>query len=248
MTVTAVTMVKDEADIIEPVLRHLTAEGVDRIIVADNMSTDGTFDILHDLQTDLPLILELDDDPAYEQARKMTRLARQAADLGATWVLPFDADEIWYAPTGTIATALNTCDADIVTALGFDHIVTHPTDPPFAPHRRPETQKLPKVAFRAHPHAELHMGNHDVNRPGTRQAGTLAYRHFQYRSLEQMARKLRQGRAAYEASTVHPLHGTHWREGGLLTDTQMAAKWEALTNTPGLIHDPAPLRRKEAVA
>ena len=41
MTVTAVTVVRDEADIIETTLRH-TATQVDHIIAADNGSADGT--------------------------------------------------------------------------------------------------------------------------------------------------------------------------------------------------------------
>ena len=58
-----------------------------------------------------------------------------------------------------------------------------------------------------------------------------------------MTRKLRNGRAAYEASTVHELHGTHWREGGLLSDDEMADKWDDLCGTDGLVFDPVPWGR-----
>ena len=171
----------------------------------------------------------------------MTRLARQAHDMGADWVLPFDADELWYGTAGTIAESLAGCPADIVMAAGFDHIVRNAADGPFSPWRRATPQKLCKVAFRASQSAELNMGNHDVRGVGDdRVRGFLTYRHFQYRSLEQMTRKLRNGRAAYEASTVHELHGTHWREGGLLTDDEMAAKWDALCSEPDLMFDPPP--------
>ena len=52
----AVGMVKDEIDIIEPVLRHLVAEGVDRILLLDNLSTDGTSETLIRLEAvGLPL-------------------------------------------------------------------------------------------------------------------------------------------------------------------------------------------------
>lgn len=40
--VMAVTMVKDEADIIDRVITHLLEQEVDRVIVADNMSSDDT--------------------------------------------------------------------------------------------------------------------------------------------------------------------------------------------------------------
>lgn len=45
--VCAVMLVKDESDIIETTIRHLLWH-VDEVIVADNMSTDGTYDILHE--------------------------------------------------------------------------------------------------------------------------------------------------------------------------------------------------------
>ena len=238
VTVIAVTMVKDEADVIGPVIANLFAQGVDHIIAADNLSTDRTRSILE--QYDRLTIID-DDEPGYYQDAKMTRLARQAHDMGADWVLPFDADEVWYAEGGTIAQALDTVTADVVMAVGWDHIVRGDGDAPFSPWRRPQPQTLCKVAFRARPDAELNMGNHDVRPAEHRQRGPLRYRHFQYRSLEQMTRKLRNGKAAYEASTVHELHGTHWREGGALSDDDMAAKWDALCSEEGLVFDPAPL-------
>ena len=41
-----VSMVRDEADVIEGTLRHM-ADEVDELIVADNGSVDGTTDILY---------------------------------------------------------------------------------------------------------------------------------------------------------------------------------------------------------
>lgn len=235
-------MVHDEADVIGPVLRNLYHQGVDRVIVADNLSTDNTREILERVATEHPLTILDDHVLAYDQATKMTGLARCAYEMGAEWVLPFDADEVWYGGYVTIAEALADVPADIVMAGGFDHIVRSPEDAPFSPWRRRQPQQLCKVAFRASPDAELNMGNHDVRGCGeARVRGPLAYRHFQYRSLDQMTRKLRHGRAAYEASDVHPMHGTHWREGGLLSDEELAAKWAGLCSEEGLVFDPAPL-------
>lgn len=238
MTVIAVTMVKDEADVISATIAQLFAQGIDHIIAADNLSTDRTRSIL-ERYDDLTIVD--DPEPGYYQADKMTRLAHQAYDMGADWVLPFDADEIWYAEGATIADALHHATADVIMAAGWDHIVTTEGDQPFSPWRRAQPQTLCKVAFRARPDAELNMGNHDV-RPAhlTRESGTLRYRHFQYRSLAQMTRKLRNGRAAYEAADIHPMHGTHWREGGALSDDELAAKWDALCSEEGLVFDPVP--------
>lgn len=238
----AVSMFRDEADVAAHTIRHLIAEGVERFIVADNRSVDGTGDILRSF----PQVTVIEDDEAgYYQDRKMSHLSDLACEAGAEWVLPFDADECWYSPSGTIAGALASCPDGVVMAPGWDHITTTDTPPvcPFAvPGRKQGTQQMVKVAYRAHRGALLHMGNHDVQHPGSRTSGPLAYRHFQYRTLEQMARKLRNGREAYEASDIHPMHGTHWREGGLLSDEEMADRWDGLKATPNLLDDPAPAR------
>jgi hypothetical protein len=56
-----------------------------------------------------------------------------------------------------------------------------------------------------------------------------------------MTRKLRNGREAYEASDIHPVHGTHWRAGGLKTDEELAVDWQVLCSEENLVFDPAPI-------
>jgi hypothetical protein len=238
----AVTMVRNEADVIGPVLTHLFNQGVDRVVVADNMSTDDTRTILEQTAESHPVTILDDNEFGHRQGAKMTGLARAAHEMGAEWVLPFDGDEVWSGTVGTIAESLAVTKADVVMAPGWDHIVTREGDGPFSPWRRKRPQTLCKVAFRARPDIELNEGNHDV-RPDwmARVRGPLTFRHFQYRSLEQMAAKLRHGRAAMEASGVDPMHGTHWREGGLLSDDEMAAKWAALCSEGDLVFDPVTL-------
>lgn len=247
--IVGIAMVRDEADVIEPVIRHTFAEGVDRIIVADNLSTDDTRPILERLADEFPLEIVDDPDPAYYQDRKMTALARAAEAEDADWIVPFDADEVWYSPLGApLADVLADLPYDVIKAYGWDHIVT-PADPagPIPArivHRRTDTQKFPKVLFRAGDDFRLHMGNHDVDRAGKRLEGhgLVEYRHFGFRSLEQMARKYRNGKQAYDATDLPWLYGTHWREGGMLTDLELSAHWDVLRSEDGLIYDPAPLR------
>jgi len=238
-------MVRDEQDIIGYTLLHLYSQGVDHIIVADNLSTDRTRIILENIQACHPLTIVDDDEVGYFQARKMTALAHQAADMGADWVLPFDADELWYAEKGTIAEALDSCEADVVRATGWDHVATLRDAPDRDPYRRiryrrPIPQKLPKVAFRPHPTAQLHMGNHDVDHPGVKVNGVLELRHFGYRSPEQFISKVRNGAAAYAATDLHPTYGQHWRIRGELPDEALRAEWDEMCAEQGLIFDPAP--------
>ena len=71
----AVSVVKNELDILPYVLNHLFAQGVDRIIVADNLSTDGTREYLRQrAQEDSRLIFAEDNCDRHIQSEKITWL------------------------------------------------------------------------------------------------------------------------------------------------------------------------------
>jgi len=253
MPVFAVGMVRDEADVISGTLLHL-ADEVDEIIVADNGSTDGTRELLDMLADTIPLTVVDDTDPAYFQSRKMSRLAAQAGERGATWVVPFDADELWLGEH-RIADVLDRCTGNVATAALFNHFPTavDPVTPdPFRSivWRQPDPAPLPKVAFKWEPGAVVHQGNHGVTLPhGETPCEALQIRHFPYRSAEQFVRKARNGAAAYRATDLPVTEGAHWREHGDLLDRigedrfveEVFRRWFWFL-TPvesGLIQDPA---------
>lgn len=220
----AVTMVKDEADIIERTVRHLIAQGIDGVLVADNGSTDDTLAILERLASELPVFIARDREPAYYQAVKMTLLADWARQAGAQWVIPFDADELWFAPEGTLKTWLGCQDADVVGAQLYNLFPSNLAGG-WALDRQPHLH--PKVAFRAHPEARLSTGNHSVERPGKLAAG-LAIVHIPWRSYDQFARKVRNGAKALALTDLAPDVGGHWRATGSLPDEALQALWADL--------------------
>jgi glycosyltransferase involved in cell wall biosynthesis len=223
----AISMVKDEVDIIADTLRHLASEGVEGIVIADNLSTDGTWDLLHDMRSELDLeyLLTRDTEPAYYQSRKMTALARTAVARGASWIVPFDADELWYAPQWTLAAdlAARASDVNVVEAELYDYVATG-LDPagimPFQRlrYRRPVPAPLRKVAFRARRDVVVQAGNHDVTMPAIKRQSGLTIAHFPYRSAEQMVRKAVNGAAAYALTDLPDYQGAHWRQYGSLVD------------------------------
>lgn len=258
MSVFAVSMVKDEADVIEGTLRHLADEQIDAIIVADNGSTDGTRGILNDLSKELPLTVLDDPDVAYYQSHKMSFLARMAAERGATWVVPFDADEVWVFRGDHIGPELDACTADIVTAELFNHFPSaiDPQDSdPFRSivWRQRHPAPLPKVAFRANEKALVHQGNHGVDLPGEPVSiPGLEIRHFPYRSAEQFVNKARNGAAAYRATDLPADAGAHWRGYGdildrlgesALHDVFREYFWNLSPADAGMLLDPAPYLR-----
>lgn len=223
-------MVKDEADIIERTVRHLFNQGVDGVLVSDNGSTDATRAILARLASEFNLHIADDAEPAYYQATKMSLLADWARRAGAEWIIPFDADELWFAPVGTLKTWL---------ARQRAHIVTAPINNTF-PSRQgwvldAQQHLHPKVAFRAHRLAWLSMGNHDVLRPGRRASG-LHILHVPWRSFEQFARKTRSGAAALAASALPGGVGSHWRDVGALAEDDLRHLWGELLDG---VDDPA---------
>ncbi|WP_239100387.1 glycosyltransferase family 2 protein [Phycicoccus sp. CSK15P-2] len=226
----AVAMVRDELDVLPAVLDHLERQGVDRVLVSDNGSTDGTLEELRARAADGRLLLALDREPAYHQAAKMSLLAHAAGRAGADWVVPFDADELWFADSGLLADRLRSLDADVAGARMTN--VFPRRGGGWVADREPHWHG--KVAFRAHRLAQLHQGNHGVDRPGARSAAPpLRVAHLPWRSPEQVARKVRQGADAY--SGVRPVGtlGGHWRSLARASDDELVAEWEALLDGHG---------------
>ncbi|MEO6004046.1 MAG: glycosyltransferase family 2 protein [Opitutus sp.] len=102
MKLVAVSVVKNEADIIEAFVRHSRA-WVDEHLIFDHDSTDGTREILLELTREgLPLRLFTGDAVANLQQSRSNHLARVAFnEHAADWVLPLDADEFLIAADRT---------------------------------------------------------------------------------------------------------------------------------------------------
>jgi glycosyltransferase involved in cell wall biosynthesis len=228
--VIGVTMVRDEADIIATTIRHMLDQ-CDGVIVADNRSLDGTSEILAELAAEHSgLVVYHDDEVAYDQSRKMTALARIAhEDFGATWIVPFDADEIWCSMWGTLRSFLaGRDDAEfVVTARLFDHVATAADDHRIVDPvgrirwRRAEPAALPKVACRWRDDLVIEMGNHDATYAEAQRrssATPLSIRHFPYRSATQVIRKIRNGAEAYAATELPEHFGAHWRGWGRILE------------------------------
>lgn len=263
MKTVAVCMVKDELDIIPYTLNNMLNQ-VDSVIVADNLSTDGTTDFLYNLasQNDRLIVAE-DSNPAYLQSEKMTALALHARlEHGADWVVPWDADEIWYSPFGLIKEVLGALAPQwlVATAAMYDHVTSSKDDlTEMNPvkrigWRRSYPGMLPKVACRWREDLIIQQGNHGASYSGgvTLQEGLLVIRHYPYRSHQQFIQKVINGVAAYAATDLPEHAGRHWKDYGNLLKAggervleEVYDMWFHLGGDPNLlpdvIYDPAPI-------
>lgn len=260
MSVVGISLAHNNADIIRATTEHMLTQ-VDHILVLDNFSNDGAREILDGL----PVTVINDDEPGYYQSRKMTALAKVARNnFGAEWVVPFDSDEIWYSPFGTIRDVLSDLKPQwlVATADLYDHVTSTEDNPSESNPikrigwRRTDKGMLPKVACRWREDLVIEQGNHSAGYHGgmTRQNGLLVVRHYPYRSTDQFIRKVRDGVAAYRATEGLPENsGAHWKDYGRILDSMGEAGIEEVYHTwfhlknpktmapQSVIYDPAPI-------
>ena len=231
----AISMVRDEKDIISYTLDHML-KSADRAIILDNGSVDGTREIIEDYSDRVKLVI--DSNHEYYQSTMMTHLAYLAGEMGAEWIFPFDADEAWTIHDDWLE------DADIINMSSHVY-VPHKDDDnneinPLKRinHRTSAAEPLPKVAFRYHPDVRLHMGNHGVDTPFNRHKFVQGMRHYQYRSYEQLKRKVRQGTQAVEATVLPTSTCMHWRNLAVLSDLELESWWNSYVSQPEMVYDP----------
>lgn len=219
-TLCMTVMVRDEADIIGPMIEHHLAHGVDHIIVTDNGSQDGTVEILESFGS----AIDLRHDPVQrkQQFAVVTGMARDAyARYGADWVINADADEFWFprSPGATLADTFTRLDPAVVT---FTVPVIDMTGEPAASGTglqrlnlrdlRP-VSRLREIGLRDHstPDAvhigsadvEVAQGNHFVNLERGADVPAeleLEVLHFPWRSWNQFATKVENAGRAYESN------------------------------------------------
>ena len=254
----AILLVKDEADILVSTLRWLNDQ-VDAIYVYDNMSSDGSYEIAKAAGA----TVYRDKEVGYFQSKKTTRLAQKAREAGHSWVVPCDADELWYSPDGRPL-------RDVLAGMPFDVLIHSAAILNFMPTvldpsiedvpdpvvriqwRLREPAPMPKVCARTAETLVIHAGNHSAMIGKWKKATPgLLLRHYSWRSPEQYLRKIRNGIAAYEATDLPDTIGEHWRMWAGQSDESILehyARWFSghdPAENSDLFHDPLPI--EEAV-
>lgn len=170
MKIAAISMVKDEADIIELFVR-INARWADRFFILDNGSSDATGHILRRLAEEgLPISLHHDPSIHYRQAEMTTGLARAALEFERyDYLFPIDGDEFIEDPV-QFKNDLGRLPASTAAELEWSTLVPKNNDSMLrmAPlfdgfdRRRTEVRRICKVVLPASAleHGQIEMGNH----------------------------------------------------------------------------------------
>ena len=208
-------LVRDEADVLDAQIAfHLNA-GVDFVIATDNLSVDGSTEVLESYARAGYLHLIREESEYLRQAEWITRMGRLAAsDFGADWVLHSDADEFWWPRGESLKDVLASIPEryGIVRAL-LRQFVPRPDDGTFfaermvarlsasAPINDPRSLFRPnlKIIHRADPSVSVSIGAQRlIDSPFVPLRGwyPVEFFHFPIRSLAQAERKYEHQRTA----------------------------------------------------
>jgi hypothetical protein len=201
---------REEADVVDAQIAfHLNA-GIDFVVATDHRSQDGTVDILESYARRGYLHLIREEGDEMDEGAWATRMSRMAAaDFGADWVIPSDADEFWWPRGGSLKEVLASVPEryGIVRAL-LRQFVPRPDGGAFfaermtarvsmsAPINDPTSLFRPnlKSIHRGDPAVTLSAGAHTLLGSGfapLRGWYPIEFLHFPIRSFEQCERKYR---------------------------------------------------------
>jgi hypothetical protein len=246
-------LVRDEEDILAANFDFHLLQGIDFFVVTDNLSVDGTRDIIEEYVHRGVAVYLRESNDDYSQFRWVTKMARMAAlRYGADWVINSDADEFWAAKGGhgsvkeALASIPPTVESLIVQRSNFvpvdqdrvEFFAERMTLCEREPHNTDGMPLPPKVCHRGFGDIEVAQGNHAVRRAGESLPtvpGPLRILHYPLRSYRQFENKIIKGGAAYARNTeLAPDVGSTWRNlydiwqrGGLRTryvETMLSAQ------------------------
>jgi FkbM family methyltransferase len=230
MKLAGISIVRNECDVIEAFVRY-NLRFLDRLIVADNLSTDSTRRILELLRDEgLPLDLESADQPDHPQELVLNAMLARAAKEGYDFIFPLDADEFIGAESRVaLESGLAAIPLGQYGLMPWYPYITTSTDEPaernvlkrithkLAP-TKPEAKVVAPGRMVLEQGLTLSVGNHHCLRDGRALMdyavpSGVHINHFPLRSPEQARLKVAVGAFAIKArGWREPTEGWNWLE------------------------------------
>jgi hypothetical protein len=248
MILAMTAMVRDECDIIVPMIEYHLHAGVDVMLITDNGSVDGTRQLLAEYEQDSRVIVF--DHPVHDknQGSIVTEMARLAyTRFSADWVINADADEFFVPVNRTLSLkelfenvpkSLAAVDVPVVDMTGTPARSGAGLGRLTLRDERPESTLFADAGIHAHAtHDAVHVGSADVtvsqgnhyvsiesNGPLPR-GFELESLHFPWRSFLQFQSKIVNAGKAYEANSTltpsprhHGMRDYRFYRAGVLED------------------------------
>jgi hypothetical protein len=160
MKIVTVSTIRNEADIIESFVRY-HIQFVDRMIITNHRGADASGKILQALRDEgLPLDLWEENRLELQQGQILTRSMKfAAAEHGADWIVPLDADEfLTPAAGGDVRAIFSGLPQDQIVKVAWRTHVPLPSDDPKEPnilrrtkhYKRVETNGFRKIIIPRH--------------------------------------------------------------------------------------------------
>lgn len=232
-------LVKNEVDVIRFNLDFHLSQGVDFIIATDNMSDDGTFEILQEYEKKGFLYLIREPSHTYDQAKWVNRMGDLAfSKFNANLIFHCDGDEFWSAP-GSLKDELSAYPLVDVFSVKYINVMlknkggeeSFPEDTcyvvtnPLPDSKKkgmneisqllyqPQTKVMCRISKK---YISVNMGNHDVRNGWShlhRNLTDVVVYHFPIRSKKQFFQKVSVGGSALVRNKGIPQNqGSHLRE------------------------------------
>ena len=232
MKLWAVSMVRNEADVVEAFVLHNLAF-LDGLVVLDHRSTDATRTLLRRLQAKgLPLVLLQSRETAFFQGGEITRIASETfTRTGADFVFALDADEFIRASSRKeVEDTLAAVPGDAHGRIRWYSYVPTTFDLPFGPDHlrlRLREERVARYKLVIRPgyletgHFMVSEGNHWISDLRTGRAAMhehiaperLSLAHCPVRSRAQLESKVRLGyEALLAAGGLNDAMAYHWRD------------------------------------
>jgi glycosyltransferase involved in cell wall biosynthesis len=261
-----ISEVRDEEDIVAVSVRHHLALGLDRVIIVDNGSRDGTPHVLDSLGHEAHYSWRTLKTDGHRQAEIFTALAREAYAEGADWVLPFDADEFWDTGGERLRDILDETSSGVLLAPMVNFVQARECIEPRAdslsrmdhralPHGRGanlnaelvergeiahlETEGSLKAVTRVSADVSIAQGNHKTTGAGaTQRTDALRVLHAPLRSRADLHHKAENGRRVAEVFD-NPRTGWHSRRFARLeAEGKLDQEWAANSQRDGFLDLP----------
>lgn len=228
MKIAAVCTAYHEADIIGWSVRHLFAEGIDEVLIECPIGDDETIAVAEEAGA---TVFARHED-YHDQPASINRLA---AGANADWIIPFDADEFIYGPSGQ---SLRQLLGSITFSVSWGLIQMFQQHDWW--HVEFTTKPMPKVFYRWSPNIQVGPGNHSLTGATGWGPVLLSLRELQYRSFEHFCRKVEERSCTIDPS-FGPEMGWHIRQHAGKSLEELRKVYDEMMAVP-TVRSPIPTR------